>query len=312
MLLKVIYFAPAIPYTMSVLSSTLPTPLDTRPTTPTPISPREITDPSQITAQLSLLSRKQQDLSSALNALVSDRAQIESAFSRLENLSLRAGRLSNEIDGSGPKFAGGMLGLTTRGLGQQNADFEDMEVDEGLVERVRKVWDTSERVGGKVRRLDEEVGRVKEATDIVTEVLDLKVGFAFGLQDAVLMGRTHWHPFQRQSQSKTGSLLQGLVNEPCRSGSKSLTGISQVTSWYVVLDKASQELIDSQLLNTLNHQLNSSLNYERSCYIPSGRNLIQQPTGRINRESVDSLGCGPVSEPRKRDWRRTGISLLVW
>jgi hypothetical protein len=48
-------------------------------------------------------------------------------------------------------------------------------VDEGLVERVRKVWDTSERVGGKVRRLDEEVGRVKEATDIVTEVLELKV-----------------------------------------------------------------------------------------------------------------------------------------
>jgi hypothetical protein len=178
---------------MSVLSSTLPTPLDTRPTTPLPISPREITDPSQITAQLSLLSRKQQDLSSALNALVSDRAQIESAFSRLENLSLKAGRLSHEIDGSGPKFAGGMLGLTTRGLGQQNADFEDMEVDEGLVERVRKVWDTSERVGGKVRRLDEEVGRVKEATDIVTEVLELKVGTGSGKVAwvALLMVRTH-------------------------------------------------------------------------------------------------------------------------
>jgi len=159
---------------MSVLSSTLPTPLDTRPSSPYVVSPREIVDPSQIAAQLSLLSRKQQDLSSALNALVSDRAQIESAFSRLENLSLKAGRLSNEIDGTGPKFQNGVLGLTTRGLGQQNADFED-QPDEGLVERVRKVWDTSERVGGKVRRLDEEVGRVKEATDIVTEVLELKV-----------------------------------------------------------------------------------------------------------------------------------------
>ena len=89
-------------------------------------------------------------------------------------MSLKAGRLSNEIDGTGPKFQNGVLGLTTRGLGQQNADFED-QPDEGLVERVRKVWDTSERVGGKVRRLDEEVGRVKEATDIVTEVLELKV-----------------------------------------------------------------------------------------------------------------------------------------
>jgi len=37
------------------------------------------------------------------------------------------------------------------------------------------VWETSERVGGKVKRLDEEVGRVREATDIVTEVLELKV-----------------------------------------------------------------------------------------------------------------------------------------
>lgn len=162
---------------MSVLSSTLPTPLDTRPSSPRIISPREITDPSQITAQLSLLSRKQQDLSTALNALVSDRAQIESAFSRLETLSLKAGRLSNEIDGTGPKFQNGVLGLTTRGLGQQNADFDEMGVDEGLVERVRKVWDTSERVGGKVRRLDEEVGRVKEATDVVTEVLELKVSY---------------------------------------------------------------------------------------------------------------------------------------
>jgi len=164
---------------MSVLSSTLPTPLDTRPSSPYVVSPREIVDPSQIAAQLSLLSRKQQDLSSALNALVSDRAQIESAFSRLENLSLKAGRLSNEIDGTGPKFQNGVLGLTTRGLGQQNADFED-QPDEGLVERVRKVWDTSERVGGKVRRLDEEVGRVKEATDIVTEVLELKVSISGG------------------------------------------------------------------------------------------------------------------------------------
>jgi hypothetical protein len=45
----------------------------------------------------------------------------------------------------------------------------------GLVERVTRVWETSERVGGKVRRLDEEISRVREATDIVTEVLELKV-----------------------------------------------------------------------------------------------------------------------------------------
>lgn len=174
---------------MSALSSTLPTPLETRSHSPQVISPRDITDPSQIAAQLSLLSRKQQDLSSALNALVSDRAQIESAFSRLESLSLKASRLSTDIDGSGPSFQNGMLGLSTRGLGQQNADFEEAGVDEGLVERVRKVWDTSERVGRKVRRLDEEVGRVKEATDIVTEVLELKVSRVHSLEKG-LKGRT--------------------------------------------------------------------------------------------------------------------------
>lgn len=168
---------------MSALSSTLPTPLQTRPASPRPIHPRDITDPAQIAAQLSLLSRKQQDLSLALNALVSDRAQIESAFARLENLSIKADQLSADIDGSTTSTTtkqpqiqlngNGALGLSSRGLGQQNGDFE--EVDEGLVERIRKVWDTSERVGGKVRRLDEEVGRVREATDIVTEVLELKV-----------------------------------------------------------------------------------------------------------------------------------------
>lgn len=166
---------------MSALSSTLPTPQTTRPTSPRPIHPRDITDPDQIAAQLSLLSRKQQDLSFALNALVSDRAQIETAFARLESLSSRAERLSNDIDGTpstssrgaGIQPNGGALGLSSRGLGQQNGDYE--EPDDGLVERVRKVWDTSERVGGKVRRLDEEVGRVREATEIVSEVLELKV-----------------------------------------------------------------------------------------------------------------------------------------
>lgn len=49
------------------------------------------------------------------------------------------------------------------------------EEDEGLLERVRKVWEISERVGGKVRRLDVEVGRVKEFVDIVFEVIDFKV-----------------------------------------------------------------------------------------------------------------------------------------
>lgn len=72
-------------------------------------------------------------------------------------------RLSLQVDGPGP----------SNGLGLNGDDVFD---EGGLVQRVERVWDTSERVGGKVRRLDEEVGRVREATDVVTEVLELKVG----------------------------------------------------------------------------------------------------------------------------------------
>jgi predicted nuclease with TOPRIM domain len=54
-------------------------------------------------------------------------------------------------------------------LGQEN---------EGLVSRVSRVYETSERVGGKVRRLDEEIGRVRQSADVVTEVLELKNSLA--------------------------------------------------------------------------------------------------------------------------------------
>lgn len=165
---------------MSAISSTLPTPLDTRATSPAPINPRDITDPSQIPAQLALLARREADLSLALNALVSDRAQIDNALTRLKDLSGYVGHIAGELDGAGPSRTNGhVFALSSRGLGQQNGeDGYYEEEDEGLVERVRKVWETSERVGGKVRSLDEEVGRVKESADIVSEVLELKVGRA--------------------------------------------------------------------------------------------------------------------------------------
>jgi hypothetical protein len=137
---------------MSAISSTYPTP------TPTPsvINPRHITSPAQIASQLSLLTAKEQSLTQSLNQLISDRTHLDGALTQLQQLGSEVGNLALEVDGVG------------------NTVFEEDE-SEGLVERVRRVWETSERVGGKVRRLDEEVGRVREATDIVTEVLELKV-----------------------------------------------------------------------------------------------------------------------------------------
>jgi hypothetical protein len=151
---------------MSALSSTLPSPLPTRPETPAALDPRAIVSPEQITAQLALLAKRESDITLSLNALVSDRSSIENAISHLQSLGEDVYNLSLDVDGAGP----------SGGLGLSNGDAEEAYDEGGLVERVRRVWETSERVGGKVRRLDEEVGRVREATDIVTEVLELKVG----------------------------------------------------------------------------------------------------------------------------------------
>ncbi|EIW72587.1 hypothetical protein TREMEDRAFT_70757 [Tremella mesenterica DSM 1558] len=150
-----------------------PSPLPSSSSPPPLVNPRDITSPEQITAQLALVARREADLSLALNALISDRQQVESALAHLQELSPEIDRLCYQVDGvnnHAPPF-----GANSRGLGLQNGDdtyYDDEDV--GLVERVRRVWETSERVGGKVKRLDQEVGRVKEATDIVTEVLELK------------------------------------------------------------------------------------------------------------------------------------------
>ncbi|WVQ62081.1 uncharacterized protein L199_000216 [Kwoniella botswanensis] len=150
-------------------SPIIPEPLPNRPPSPAQLAPRAITHPEQIAAQLALLTKREAELSLSLNALVADRAQIDSALSRLRELGSGVGSLAAEVDGSRTVYP------NSKGLGLQSNGHDIYDgPDEGLVERVTRVWETSERVGGKVRRLDEEVGRVREATEIVTEVLELK------------------------------------------------------------------------------------------------------------------------------------------
>ncbi|TYJ56496.1 hypothetical protein B9479_002743 [Cryptococcus floricola] len=133
------------------------------------LDPREITCAPHIAQQLARLTQRDADLSLALNALVADRRDIDHSQQHLAQLATHVNAVLKQVDGRArPNGNVNGLGLQTDGhhtLGDE---------DEGLVERVRRVWDTSERVGGKVRRLDEQVGRVKESTDIVTEVLGLK------------------------------------------------------------------------------------------------------------------------------------------
>nr|XP_019049350.1 hypothetical protein I302_03136 [Kwoniella bestiolae CBS 10118]OCF28280.1 hypothetical protein I302_03136 [Kwoniella bestiolae CBS 10118] len=158
-----------MPSAPSAPSPIIPDSLPNRPPSPTQLAPRSITHPDQIAAQLALLTKREAELSLSLNALVADRAQIDGALSRLRELGSEVGTLAAEVDGSRSVYS------NSKGLGLQSNGHDMYDgPDEGLVERVTRVWETSERVGGKVRRLDEEVGRVREATDIVTEVLELK------------------------------------------------------------------------------------------------------------------------------------------
>ena len=157
---------------MSALSSSSPTPLPTRPPTPHLLDPRQLMDASQIPAQLALLSQRESDLSLALNALIADRARIELTLDQLRRVSLDVDRLT--LDLSGSRRNGASYASSSSKLRSVRDDYLDDD-DLGLVERVRRVWETSENVGGKVRRLDDEISRVREATDVVSEVLELKV-----------------------------------------------------------------------------------------------------------------------------------------
>lgn len=205
---------------MMTAASLSPSPLTTAAPSPAPLDPRDITEPEQIAAQLALLTRREADLTLALNALIADRTQVDGALSHLRDLTGEVEALSCEVDGystphqhpysslvnatpthpkgrssalSPPQGSGSprlgssprlgtprrdspsprinQAGFSSRGLGLQETD-ED--ASDGLVSRINRVWETSERVGGKVRKLDDEIGRVREAADVVTEVLELK------------------------------------------------------------------------------------------------------------------------------------------
>ncbi|WVQ77082.1 hypothetical protein IAR50_006765 [Cryptococcus sp. DSM 104548] len=155
---------------------TIPNPITTLPLhlllhcTMALVDPRDITNPDQIAQQLAQLTKREAELSLSLNALVADRGDIDSSLQHLSQLGNHVQSILVQVDGRKGPTNGHIKGLGLQPDGHQILE----EEDEGLVERVRKVWETSERVGGKVRRLDEEVGRVKESTDIVTEVLGLK------------------------------------------------------------------------------------------------------------------------------------------
>lgn len=139
---------------------------------------KELTTSASLHAHLAALTARESQLTAALNDLVSNRDTLDDAIDRLQSLVPRIKDLSVEVDGRPalPGSANPFASWPHENVPDRLA-LDGAMGEEGLVDRVSRVWETSERVGGKVRKLDTEVSRVKQAADRVTAVLDLKVGF---------------------------------------------------------------------------------------------------------------------------------------
>jgi methyl-accepting chemotaxis protein len=118
---------------------TLPTTTDTK----TP-DPRTLTNLQDILSSLSLYQSKEAELSISLSAAISSSEAVAASLSRLQAL---------------------------------QAHLDDLHAEASvLVKTVSSTADTARRVGGRVRSLDEEMRRVREASDRISQVIDLKVG----------------------------------------------------------------------------------------------------------------------------------------
>ena len=131
-----------------VKSSVLPAEVSTRP------PPDSLTTLPEILSSLSLLESEEAELSATLQELLANRDPVVSSLSRLHNL-----------------------------LPQ----LDELRADAYLLTRkVSVTAETADRIGGSVRALDEEMRRVRESSDRVAQVMDLKVRPS--LSDAICRG----------------------------------------------------------------------------------------------------------------------------
>ncbi len=105
--------------------------------------PSALTTLPQILSALSSLESEESELSSSLSALLANQEPILNSLARLQTLLPQIGEL--QADAS------------------------------TLSHKVSATARTAERVGGRVRTLDEEMRRVREASDRVQQVIELKV-----------------------------------------------------------------------------------------------------------------------------------------
>jgi hypothetical protein len=175
--------------------------------------PRSLRNHHDIEQHLALLTRRENELSVALDEVLNDRTKLDASISRLAALSPKVRDLARQVDGESlSSYAGDESNRQLLPVFDEFSDDGSDAEELGLVERVRKVWVTSERVGGKVRKLDVEVSRVKEASERVQEVLELKVSQTarhntahLGLSSPGDLFRVLCNPFVRLYQKVIGN-----------------------------------------------------------------------------------------------------------
>ena len=105
--------------------------------------PNTLTSLPDILASLVSLDEEESQLSNSLTSILSDDEPVQSSLAALRNLAPR---------------------------------LEEISIDARLLhDTVSATAMTAERVGGRVRVLDEEMKRVKEAAERVSQVMELKV-----------------------------------------------------------------------------------------------------------------------------------------
>lgn len=115
-------------------------------TTSTPSAlkdPRKLTNLPEILACLSSFESEEAELSASLATLLSTRDPIVSSIQRLQTLLPHFDELHNDAE-----LLSAKVGVTAK---------------------------TAERVGGRVRLLDEEMRRIREAAERVSQTIELKV-----------------------------------------------------------------------------------------------------------------------------------------
>ncbi|KAI0270779.1 COG4-domain-containing protein [Russula aff. rugulosa BPL654] len=139
-------------------------------------SPSTLTTLPQVLSALSSLESEEAELSNSLSALLSDQEPIQNALTRLQALLPTIDELHTEASALSRKVS-----VTAR---------------------------TAERVGGRVRTLDEEMRRVREASDRVQQVMELKSSLS-SLQSSI--DAQDWESATRHC-SRAMALPEGVIN----------------------------------------------------------------------------------------------------